>query len=404
MGNTSMDRQVATRVGAVSRAADTFLGWMARPEYAALAADPEVANFAVGNPQEMPLPDFVDTLRRAAEPRDKDWFAYKFSEPEAREVVAAALRAELGIAFEPDDIAMTTGGFGALATAIPLLVDPGDEVIINLPPWFFYEPMIAAAGGVTVKVSVDRETFDLDLAAIAAAITPRTRAIIVNTPNNPTGRIYPPATLERLAGILTAASERHDRPVWLIADEPYRRIRFDDAPFHSPLAYYPYALMTYSYGKVLLTPGQRLGYLAMPPTMPNREAMRQAIQVMQVAGGWLFPNAIMQHGIAGFERLSIDLAAMQRKRDRMVPALREMGYDVHAPEGTFYLLPRSPWADDMAFGRELAARKVLVLPGTVLEFPGFFRISLTASEPMIERGLDRFAAAMDHARAQPVDA
>jgi aspartate aminotransferase len=136
----------------------------------------------------------------------------------------------------------------------------------------------------------------------------------------------------------------------------------------------------------------------MPPTMPNRAAMRQAIQVMQVAGGWLFPNAVMQHGIADFERLSIDLAAMQRKRDRMVPALREMGYDVHAPEGTFYLLPRSPWQDDMAFSRELAARKVLVLPGTVLEFPGFFRISLTASEEMIERSLGGFAAALDHAR------
>jgi aspartate aminotransferase len=404
MTRMSMDQQVATRIGAISRAAANFMSWITQPELAELSADPEAANFAVGNPQEMPLPGFVDALRRAAEPRNKDWFAYKFSEPESQEVVAAALREELGIPFEPDDIAMTTGAFGALATAVQLLIDPGDEVIINLPPWFFYEPMVAGAGGVPVKVSVDRETFDLDLAAIEAAITPRTRAIIVNTPNNPTGRIYPPEMLERLAAILTGASDRHGRPIWLISDEPYRRIRFDDAPFHSPLAFYPFSLMTYSYGKILLTPGQRLGYIALPATLPNRQEMRQAIQMVQVAGGWLFPNAIMQHAIAELEPLSIDLAAMHRKRDRMVSALREMGYDIRSPDGTFYLLPRSPWEDDMAFCRELAARKVLVLPGTVTEIPGFFRVSLTASEDMIERGLDGFASAMEHARAQPARA
>ncbi len=404
MSRTSMDRQVAARVGAIARAAGTFIGWITQPEVAELSADPDVANFAVGNPQEMPLPGFVDALQRAAEPRNKDWFAYKFSEPESQEVVAAALREELGIPFEPADIAMTTGAFGALATAIQLLVDPGDEVIVNLPPWFFYEPMVAGAGGVAVKVSVDRETFDLDLAAIEAAITPRTRAIIVNTPNNPTGRIYPPETLARLAAILTEASARHGRPIWLISDEPYRRIRFDGAPFHSPLAHYPFSLMTYSYGKILLTPGQRLGYIALPPTLPNREEMRQAIQMVQIAGGWLFPNAIMQHAIADLEPLSIDLAAMHRKRDRLVAALRGIGYDLRSPEGTFYLLPTSPWDDDLAFCQMLAAHKVLVLPGTVTEFPGFFRISLTASEEMIERSLDGFAAAFDQARAQPAPA
>lgn len=404
MTRTSVDQQVATRVGAIARAASTFIGWLTAPEIAELSADPEVANFSVGNPQEMPLPGFVDALRRAAEPRNKDWFAYKFSEPESREVVAAALREELGIPFDPEDIAMTTGAFGALATAIQLLIDPGDEVIINLPPWFFYETMVAGAGGVTVKVAVDRETFDLDLPAIAEAITPRTRAIVVNTPNNPTGRIYPPETLERLAAILTEASARHGRPIWLISDEPYRRIRFDDVPFHSPLAYYPYSLMTYSYGKILLTPGQRLGYIALPPTLPNREEMRQAIQAVQVAGGWLFPNAIMQHAIAELEPMSIDLGAMQRKRDRMVSALREIGYDVRSPEGTFYLLPRSPWQDDRAFSLELARHKLLVLPGSVTEIPGFFRLSLTASEEMIERSLAGFAAAFARAHAEPAHA
>jgi aspartate aminotransferase len=401
VSTTSPVQQIAARVGSISDTTRLFFDFIREFRFDEMDADPEVGNFAFGNPQEMPLPGFVDALHRAVEPRDKDWFAYKRSEPEAQEIVAAALRDELGIPFEPADIAMTSGAFGALATAIQLTVDPGDEVIISLPPWFFYESMIAAAGGVTIKVPVDRETFDPDLAAIEAAITPRTRAIIVNTPNNPTGRIYPPETLERLATILAEASSRNGRPVYLISDEPYRRIRFDGAPFHSPLAFYPFALMTYSYGKILLTPGQRIGYLAMPPTMPNREVMRGAIEAVQFAAGWLFPNAILQHAIAELEMLSIDLDHLKRKRDRMVTALREIGYDVHAPESTFYLLPRSPWEDDMAFARELAARKVLVLPGAVTEFPGFFRISLTASEAMIERALPRFADAFRHARENP---
>lgn len=393
-----MDYPTASRVAAVASAMGPFLGWAQESGFFDKAGDPAFDNFAVGNPQDMPLPAFVAELQRAAVPRDKDWFAYKLSEPGTQAVVADALRAELGIPFEPADIALTNGAFGALATALAITLDPGDEVIINLPPWFFYEAMIVNCGGVPVKVSVDARTFDLDLAAIEAAITSRTRAIIVNTPNNPTGRIYPPRTLERLAELLDAASRRNGRPVWLISDEPYRRIRFDDAPFHSPLAYYTHAMMTYSYGKVLLTPGQRLGYLALPPNLPDRDVVRQAIQTVQVASGWMFPNAIMQHGIAAFEQMSIDMAAMQAKRDRMTGTLREIGYAVHAPEGTFYLLPKSPWADDVAFVRELDRRNILCLPGAVLELPGFFRISLTANEDMIERSLAGFASAFDHAQ------
>jgi aspartate aminotransferase len=393
-----MDNQISTRIDALTGAMRRFLAWDADPAFARWA-DPDVDNFAVGNPQEPPLPAFVDALRDAAVPRDTDWFAYKLSEPASQEVVAAALRDELGIPFEPADIAMTTGAFGALAAAIRLVVDPGDEVILNLPPWFFYEALVVAADGVPVKVPIDRQTFDLDLAAIEAAITPRTRAIIVNSPNNPTGRIYSPALLADLADLLDRASRRHGRPIWLISDEPYRRIRFDGAPFQSPLAVYPHSLMTYSYGKILLTPGQRLGYLALPPTLPNREAIRQAIFTVQASGGFLFPNAVMQHGIVAFERLAIDIGRLQAKRDRMVAALREIGYDVHVPEGTFYLLPRSPWADDIAFCRELAARDILCLPGTVAEIPGFFRISLTASEAMIEHSLAGFADVFRHAAA-----
>src|SRR5262249_39990710 len=148
-----------------------------------------------------------------------------------------------------------------------------------------------------VKVRVRRDTFDLDLDAIAAAITPRTRIVIVNTPNNPTGRIYPPATLSALARLLDEASARNGRRIYILADEPYSRIVFDGRPFHSPPAFYPHTLLAYSYGKVLLAPGQRIGFLALPPTLPEREELRRAIMLCQLAGGHLWPNALLQHAI-----------------------------------------------------------------------------------------------------------
>jgi aspartate aminotransferase len=354
---------------------------------------PGVSDFVLGNPQEMPLPGFVDAIRRHAEPKDKDWFAYKWSEPEARDAVAKALREWRGLPFEPEDIALTTGAFGALETAFRAFLDPGDEVVFSLPPWFLYEAMLHSADAVPVKVRVRPEDSDLDLDAIGSAIGPRTRAVIVNTPNNPTGRIYPPPTLAALADLLTDASNRCGRPIWLISDEPYARLVFSDAEFHSPSEFYPYTLISYSYGKVLLTPGERIGWLALSPSIPGREPLRDVLELSQIAAGWLFPNAVLQYAIDDLERLSIDLADLEAKRDRLASELTAAGYDLQVPEGTFYLWLRSPEPDDVAFCYRLAERKVLVLPGTVCEAPGYFRISMTASNDMIDRALPAFRAA-----------
>ncbi len=382
---------VAARVADFDKSMSRFDVFLESISFLESSRDADVNNLVLGNPQEMPLLPLVDSLQRNATPRNKDWFAYKFSEPESQSVAAASLRDELGIPFEPEDIALTTGAFGALSVALQTVVDPGDEVIINLPPWSHYEALTVAAGGVPVKIMVDRESFDLDLEAIAAAITPRTRVVIVNTPNNPTGKIYPKSTLERLATILEDASARNGRRIYLISDEPYRKIIFEDTPFTSPLGLYPYAMMTYSYGKVTLAPGQRIGYLALSPDMPDRPDVRKAIRLVQIGLGFLFPNALLQHALPELESMSIDIDHLRRKRDRLVGALQDIGYDVHVPEGTFYVLPRSPLEDDMAFIEMLADRDTLCLPGSVLEFPGFFRVSLTASDEMIERAIPVFA-------------
>ena len=354
---------------------------------------PGINDFAFGNPQEMAMPGFIGALAKHLEPESKDWYAYKRSEPNARQTVARRLSEWRGLQFQPEDIALTVGAFGAIATACDALLDPGDEVIFSLPTWFFYEPMLLLNGARPVKVPVRREDHDLDVDRIASAITEKTRMVIVNTPNNPTGRIYPASTLTALARALTEASERHGNPIYLLSDEPYARLVFSGSVLSSPVDFYPHTLISYSYGKVLLTPGQRIGWLAMSPNLPNREELRRAIELAQMSGGWLFPNALLQHSIDDLEDLSIDLIELEKKRDVMADALLEMGYELRLPEGAFYLWVGSPRPDDYQFAATLARQGVLVLPGSITEGPGYFRISLTATMEMIERSLPVFAAA-----------
>ncbi len=361
--------------------------------------EPGVLDFTFGDPHDPPSQEYVQILREATVPQHELWFAYRTGHPEAVEAAAASLRRHLGLPFEVDDVHLTTGGFAAISAALKVVGDPGDEVLYSLPPWFLYEPLVLEAGMVPVKVSIDRTTFDLDLDAIAAAITPRTRIVIVNTPNNPTGRVYPPETLRRLAGLLHEASERNGRRIYLISDEPYNRIVYAGNGFHSPLEYYPYAFLAYSYGKTLLAPGERIGYLAMAPELPDKDAMSAAIEAIQMSGGWLFPNSVLQFALPRLETLAFDIELFQRKRDVLVKALTEIGYRVHSPEGTFYLFPESPLPDDAAFARALSDDGVLVLPGQMFETPGFFRISLTATLETIEASLPRFAAAFSRVAA-----
>ena len=331
-----------------------FLEFFGGP-FAQLNTEPDVANFAVGNPQEMPLSAYVEALQHHVVPLDKDWFAYKLSEPASQRTVAATLSARTGLDWDPRDVAMTNGGFAAIAVALRTLVQPGDEVLFVSPPWFFYEILILVAGGEPVRVKLEPPAFDLDVDRIAAAITPRTRVVLVNSPHNPTGRIFSRESLTALADALTDASARIGHPIWILSDEPYNRIVFDGRTAPSPAEVYPHTVITYSYGKQLLAPGMRIGYLAVPPTCPERAELRNAIFVQQIAAGYAWPNALLQHALADLETLTIDIGALQRRRDRLVPALREMGYEASMPEGTFYTMARSPIADDVAFAESWPA-------------------------------------------------
>jgi aspartate aminotransferase len=304
--------------------------------------------------------------------------------------VATGLRERFAIPFGPEHVVMTNGNFTGLGVLLRVLAGPGDEVIFVSPPWFFYETLIVAAGATPVRVLASRPSFDLDLDAIADAITPRTRAIVINSPNNPSGRIYGP---EVLAAILTEAGERHGGPIHLLSDEAYNRIVFDGRPYTTPVAAYPWSSYVYTYGKAHLAPGMRFGYVAVHPSMPGGLELIEALYLGVVTGGWGFPVAPLQAAITDLDRFVVDVPTLQRRRDRLVGALTEQGYDVIRPEGTFYVLVRSPLEDDEAFCASLIRHDVYVLPGAMFELPGWFRLSVTASDDMVERAIPGFAAA-----------
>lgn len=391
------DRPAARVIEDLVQALGPVLWFFRESTWSKKQGDPTMCDFVAGNPHDMPLPEIVDALQRRAVPENKDWFAYKMNDENSQAVAARALSAEHGIAYDPLDLTLTPGTFGALSVAMRTVLDPDDELIFISPPWFFYEAMVIVAGAKAVRVVSEPPEFDLPVDAIEAAITPHTRAIIVNSPNNPSGRIYPNADLERLGAILKAASERNGRTIYQLSDESYRRILFDGNTFTSPAKFYDATLVLYTYGKQLLAPGQRLGYIAMPPTMPDREVLRDALTLSQITGGWQWPNALMQYVLPDLEGVSVDVPHLQERRDRVVDELRRIGYELNKPDSTFYIIAKSPIADDMAFTEILAEHNVFVLPGAIFELPGYFRLSMTANDDMIDRSFPGFEKALAQA-------
>lgn len=260
------------------------------------------------------------------------------------------------------------------------------------PPWFFYEAMVLAEGANPVKVQLT-ESFDLDLPAIERAITSRTRIVIINTPHNPSGRLLPEEQLRGLADVLERSSARIGRRIYLASDEAYARILFDGRHMITPGRFYPATFMLHSYSKTLLAPSQRAGYVAMPPDMPDKDRIRMVLMAASLSTGAV-PDTGMQRAIPELEQQHIDFVALERRRDRVVSELRRMGYEFPVPEGTFYIFPKSPIPDATEFCDWLAERRVYTLPGEAFERPGYFRLSLTANDAMVDKALPILESAM----------
>lgn len=361
---------------------------------------PEACDFLAGNPQELAKPAYVEAVQRAVVPDSPSYYSYGPPWQPAVRAVTAALAERLALELEHEDVFLTRGASSGLGMVLRVLIDPGDEVIMLSPPWFFYEAMVLGESAEPVKVSLAGDTFDLDPDAIERAITPRTRAVIINTPHNPSGRVYPEDQLRELASVLEHASARIDRRIYLLSDEAYARILFNGRRMITPALFYPATFMLHSYSKTLLAPSQRAGYLAMPPAMPAREQLRFALIAASIASGTI-PDTVMQHAMPELEKLIIDIPALERRRDRLVSEMRSMGYSVASPEAGFYLFPRSPIPDATEFCDWLAERRVYALPGEAFERPGYWRLSLTATDAMVDRALPILAEALQALSTAP---
>ena len=376
------DSPIAQRTARALGSAATIFRFLMQPRD---LQHPDACDFVAGNPQELAPAEYIATVQRALVPDSRSYFAYGPPWRPAVDHIARALGERLEMNLDPADVFLTRGAASGLGVLLRLLLDPGDEVVMMSPPWFFYEPMVLAEGAVPVKVQLT-ETFDLDLGAIGGALNPRTRIVLVNTPHNPSGRLLPEDQLRGLAQVLERASARTGRRIYLVSDEAYARILFDGRRMLTPARWYPATFMLHTYSKTLLAPSQRAGYLAMPQEMPAKEQLRMALMMTSLSVGAV-PDTGMQHAIPELEQQIIDVASIERRRDRMVSGLRRTGYEVGVPEAAFYLFPRCPIPDAIEFCDWLAERRVYALPGEAFERPGFFRLSLTATDAMVDRAL-----------------
>lgn len=346
-----------------------------------------VFDLSLGNPDLEPPPAFDEALAEVV--RDRQVGLHRYMQnagfPETRERVARRLAEDHGVDPGPAGVIMTVGAAGALNVTLKSLLDPGDEVIVIAPYFPEYRFYIDNHGGrmVVVRAAAD---FGLDLAGVEAALSPRTRAIIVNSPNNPTGRIYDQAALDELGALVDRAAP----DATIIMDEPYRRIVYDGARPGSLLRSTVRSAVATSFSKDLGLAGERIGFLAVHPEHPDRTALLAGAVFANRTLGFVNAPALMQRVIARLGDASVDIEAYAARRRIILEGLREAGYDCVTPEGAFYLFPRAPIDDDVAFITQLIEERVLVVPGSGFGTPGYFRVSYAVSRECLERALPGF--------------
>ncbi len=357
----------------------------------------KVFDFTLGNPEIEPPPAVLAAARRVLESDARHLHAYmpNAGHVSVRAAVAGRLQAATGLPYTANHVLMTVGAGAALNTVLKALLDPGDEVL-TVAPFFAEYVFYAENHGGRLVVVPPRSDLTPDVAKLEAAITSKTRAILVNSPNNPSGVIYPASTFVEIEAVLGRAA----RPIVLISDEPYRALVFDDVvpPEVPPLV--TRAIVATSWSKSLAIPGERIGYLAFSPRMPEAAELFEACTFTSRVLGFVNAPALWQWVVAEVGDLVIDVAPYREKRDLMYEGLTRIGYQCVKPQGAFYVFPRTPIDDDVAFVRLLAEEGVLTVPGSGFGMPGHIRISLTVERDTVVRALPGFERALRKARGE----
>lgn len=356
-----------------------------------------VYDFSLGNPDLAPPAAVADGLRELADEAGKP-FAFGYMPnagyPQVRARLAEVIAGEQGVAVSPDEVVVTCGAAGGINALFRAVLEPGDEVLCPAPYFVEYGFYAENHRGVLKAVPSKPLTFELDLGAMAAAITERTRCVLINSPNNPTGRIYTLDELAGLAEILRQASARTGRPILLISDEPYRFLAYDGAEVPAIFPVYEHSVVVSSFSKNLALAGERVGYVAVNPAMPEAGKLVAGVILTNRILGFVNAPAVGQKLLAKALGHEVDAGIYAGRREAMAAVLREAGFAFSMPQGAFYFFPRIPkGGDDTAFVNELMQEQILAVPGSGFGYPGYFRLAFCVDESTIRGSAPGFARA-----------
>ena len=357
--------------------------------------DENVFDFSLGNPNVDPPEDLKRELRLVVGEDLPGKHAYmpNAGYPETREAIADFLSLEHDLTLMREHIVMTVGAGGALNVIFKTILDPGDEVLIPAPYFVEYRFYVDNGGGVT-RVVPTHEDFSLDLKAIEGGINEKTKAVLINSPNNPTGKVYDAAAIHALATIMSRKSREYGNIIYLVSDEPYRDIVYDGIAVPSILKAYPNSLMAFSYSKSLSLPGERIGYIVAHPECEHILDIMGGLVLCNRMLGFVNAPALMQRVIARVQGMKVDVEIYRRKRDLLCDGLASVGYTVKKPEGAFYLFLKAPIDDDVAFSRALQKQRILTVPGSGFGGPGYIRIAYCVNDDTILNAIPGFGAVL----------
>lgn len=356
-----------------------------------------VCDFSLGNPDVPPPARTREALERIAADAVKPLglgYCPNAGIPSVRDTIAAMLSRQQETPVAGRDVVMTVGAAGALVAFFRAVVEPGDEVITPAPYFVEYGAYCGHFGGVLKPVPSLPPTFRPDVDAIAAAITPKTRAIIVNSPNNPTGCIYSLEDLRRIAAVVDRVNETRERPLFLLSDEPYRAFAYDGAVVPAVLPLTKFACVLGSFSKTLSLAGERIGYFVANPEMPDQASLVAAVTLTNRTLGFVNAPVIGQRLAAELVDETVDLEVYDRRRKLMAKVLSDAGIEFEMPKGAFYFFAKSPVADDTEFVDALLRERILVVPGRGFGFAGYVRLSCSVDEAIIARSAEGFKRAM----------
>mgnify|MGYP001312458483 CR=1 FL=1 len=350
-----------------------------------------VFDLSLGNPLLEPPDEFRAEMARLVADETPNTHRYMPNAgfPEVRASVAEVLAEESGVPVTGAEILMTVGAAGAINTILRSILDEGDEVVLIAPFFAEYTFYVAHQTGVS-KIATCDENWLPDIESLEAAIGPRTRAVIVNSPNNPTGVIYPESSIAAISAALQRAEEEHGSEIYLISDEPYRKLIYTDTPYPFIFEHHPRSIVATSHSKDLGLAGERIGYIAINPGDPGKTELADALNFSLRTLGFVNAPALMQRAVASIQRATVDIDIYRKKRDLLYNALTKIGYECVQPDGAFYVFPKSPIPDDTEFVAQLQKELVLVVPGVGFGTPGFFRASYCVDDWVIEGSIDGF--------------